>query len=81
MDAVAAGRLWETLGVGWLRQRAGESSWTVGEDAASALCFQPTHTKDARGRWQARLRNHAPAAPTLRFCRKALHKWHFSRGN
>lgn len=85
MDASAAGWLWEELGVGWLWQRAGESSWTVGGGTASAFHLRPTHTRDARGRdtgtggWQAGLCIHAPAAPTLWCCRKALHKVRFSR--
>lgn len=86
MDAPAAGRLWEELGMGRLRQRARESSWTAGEGTALALCLRLSHTRDARGwdtgtgGWQARVRIRTPAAPTLWVCRKALHKVHFPRG-
>lgn len=72
MDALAAGWLWEQLGVGWLWQWAQESSWTIGGGTVSHL--QLTHMRDAQrrdagtGRWQARLCVHTPAAPTLCFC-------------
>ena len=86
MDAWAAGQHWEELGVGWLWQRAGETSRAVGEGTASTLHLQPSHMRDARrwgtgtGGWQAGLCIHVPAAPTLWFCRKALLQVRSSRG-